>query len=809
MYRLRTFGGLVLERDGERLDAVAANRKALSLLAALAAHGSLGRERLMSLLWPESDSERARGSLKQTVHLLRRHLQEPELLLGTAELRLNPQRITSDIEAFVRALREGDLEAAVDLYEGPFLDGVYVEGTPEFERWVEGRRGEFAGRFAGALEELALAAEGRGEPLEAVAWWRRLQEAEPFNSRAALRLMQALDAAGDPAAALRHARIHELLLEGELGIPPDPAIVELTRRLRSPAGTPPPPGTPLPQEVPPAPSGIQPSPGSAPSVQPTGGLPVEGLPARAPAERAGLRLVVPLAVFLAAAALLLLVALWGSALWHPSAWDGMGPEVGTGTSTPATPAGGVAGGAALPAVAAAPASLAVLPFVDMSPEGDQEYFADGITEEILNTLVQRTELRVPARSSSFYFKGRNLPVREIATQLGVEVILEGSVRRSGDRIRITVQLIDALADSHLWSETFDRDLGDVLAVQTEISELVAEALRVRMVPSGGGRGSAVAGSAEAHDLYLRGLFHWNRRSAADLALAVRFFEEATRLDPDYARAWAGLALAHAVIPIAFTPIMPQDQAWSRMEEAAARTLALDPGLAEGHAALGLGYHFQWRWEDAEVEYRRALALNPDYPTAHQWYGEHLAKTGRGEEGVRALRRAVELDPLSLVVHNDLGLVLMLNRQFPEAIDQWERTVGMDPGFAIPLFFLHRIHLMEGRLDTAAAWGRRWAELTGLSPADEMVTLSLAPGDPSLREPALDILRRWTEGATPRWLDIAFYHVHLGEHGAALDALEQGVRNRAPMMAQIGHGPWLDPLRGEDRWARILEEVGFR
>ena len=795
MYRLRTFGGLVLERDGERLDAVASNRKALSLLAALASHGSLGRERLMALLWPESDSERARGSLKQTVHLLRRQLQEPELLLGTAELRLNPQRITSDTEAFLRALREGDLEAAVDLYEGPFLDGVHVEGTPEFERWVEGRRREFAGRFAGALEELALAAEGRGEPLEAVVWWRRLQEAEPFNSRAALRLMQALDAAGDPAAALRHARIHELLLEGELGIPPDPAIVELTLRLRAPAGRPPP-GGPSPSEDPgpsedpflsddPFPSGATPPPGSTPAVSPSGDVPAE-----VPAERRAPRL----AVSLVAAAVVLLAALWGSALWGPPVWNG---------------GGSAAGGGSLPADGAVPASLAVLPFVDMSPEGDQEYFADGITEEILNTLVQRTDLRVPARSSSFHFKGRNLPVREIADQLGVEVILEGSVRRSGNRIRITVQLIDALADSHLWSETFDRDLGDVLAVQTEIAELVADALRVRMVPSDGGRTFAMAGSPEAHDLYLRGLFHWNRRSAPDLALAVGFFEEATRLDPHYPRAWAGLALAHAVIPIAFTPILPQQQAWARMEEAAERALALDPGLAEVHAALGLGYHFQWRWEDAEVEYRRALALNPDYATAHQWYGEHLAKTGRGEEGVRALRRAVELDPLSLVVHNDLGLVLMLNRQFPEAILQWERTVEMDPGFAIPLYFLHRIHLTEGRLDTAAAWGRRWAELTGAASAEEMVTLSLAPGDPHLRESAQDILRRWTQGPSPRWLDIAFYQVHLGEHGAALDALEEGVRDRAPMMAQIGSGPWLDPLRGEERLARLLQEVGFR
>jgi TolB-like protein/DNA-binding SARP family transcriptional activator/tetratricopeptide (TPR) repeat protein len=845
MYRLRTFGGLVLERDGIPQDEAGARRKALSLLAALAAHGSLGREPLMALFWPESDPERAKGSLKQTVHHLRRQLSEPELILGTAELRLNPACIESDVGLFSRALREGDPEAAVDLYVGPFLDGVYLEGAPEFERWVEGRRGELATRYREALEELAGGAEARGHPRVAVGWWWRLQAADPFNGRVALRLMQALDASGDRAAALRHARVHEVLLEGELGISPDPAILALADHFRSQAAPLPPTGPPASPATPtgppaftaspagppasaagpaahpappadpaappaPTPAAITGQPPATPAAAPPAVPPppveggaqsrMEGVaaeripPSPDPSRRPQMVPSHRLAALTVGAAFLAL--LWGAGMRYL--------PTGEGVQT----AGQEPPGAVWEAPATGVVSLVVLPFADMSAGGDQEYLSDGFTEELLNTLAQIPELRIPARSTSFFFKGRNLPVGEIAAQLGVDAVLEGSVRRSGDRIRITAQLIDARADRHLWSETFDRDLDDIFAVQAEIAGVVAEAMRVRLVFPGGSGTLSPTGSAAAHDLYLRGLFQWNRRSATDLGLAVEFFEEATRIDPAYARAWAGLALTYAVIPIGFTPILPQEEAWSRMDQAAARALALDSTLAEAHAARALGYHFQWRWDDAEREYLRALAVSPAYATAHQWYGEHLAKTGRAEEGVVELRRAIELDPLSLVVHNDLGLVLMLNRQFPEAIAQWERTVAMDPGFAIPLYFLHRAHLLEGRLHTAADWGRRWAELTGAAAPEEVVTLALAPGDPTLQEPARAILRRWAESPAPRWHDLAFYYILLGERDAAVQALEEGVRARAPMMAQIGSAPWMDSIRDDPRMDRLLQEVGF-
>jgi TolB-like protein/DNA-binding SARP family transcriptional activator/Tfp pilus assembly protein PilF len=800
MYRLRAFGGLVLERDGVRLDGVAGHRKALSLLAALAVHGSVGRERLMALLWPESDAARAKGSLKQAVHLLRRQLAEPDLLVGTAELRLNPDRIESDVQLFARALDNGDTEAAVALYDGPFLDGVHLEGTPEFERWADERRAELAARYARALEDLAGGAEARGDPLAAAGWWRRREAADPFNGRVALQLMLALEAAGDRAAALRHARAHDQLLREELGIPADPAILDLAERLRSsatpgPAGAagaslaagapdrrlppPPPPPPPFPGPVAPA---TLPTPAAAASPGPVASPGPSASPGPAASRsRRGLRLAAPL--------LVVALAVGGAIL--------------------ATAGKRLLGDGARGSHVDGVVSLAVLPFADISPDGDQEYFSDGITEEILNSLAGIPGLRVPARTTSFYFKGRNLPVSEIAALLGVDAVLEGSVRRSGDRVRITAQLIDGRADSHLWSETFDRDLEDVFAVQAEIAGIVAEALRVRMVAPTGSERPPPTRSAEAHDLYLRGLFHWNRRSATDLGLAVGFFEEATRIDPAYARAWAGLALAYAVIPIGFTPIMAPDEAWARMDAAADRALTLDPTLAEAHAARAVSYDFQWRWDDAEREYRQALALNPDYPTAHQWYGEHLVRTGRGDAGVDAVRRAIELDPLSLVAHNDLGLVLLLNRRFPEAIAQWERTVAMDPGFAIPHFFLHRVHLLEGRLDAAEDAGRRWAELTGAMTADAVVTLSRAPGDPDARRAALALLHERERDPAPRWLDLAFYYVVLDERDAALHVLEEGLRARAPMMLQVGAAPWFDALRGDERMERLRREVGFR
>ena len=801
MFRLRTLGGLQLERGDSPLDAVESQRKALALLAVLAVHGSVGRERLLALLWPESTSSRARGSLKQLVHVLRKQLSAPDLLEGTAELRLNADWIGSDVQDFLLALREGRPAEAVEQYGGPFLDGVHIEAGAEFERWVDGWRSELETLHRDALETLAMEASARGDAVGAVGWWRRRQGADPLNGRVALRLMEALEAAGERSGALQHARVHELLLQEELGLPVDPAVKALAERLRkepevvvapAPPDSTPPASAPAPA-LPPSPEpgpAVAPPPAPPPAARASTPTTPASPPAAPPRRSRGVLLVALVAV-------VVLVGLGVTALLRPGGDRADRADLGSRADTPL----------------GAPASLAVLPFVDLSEGGDQEYLADGITEELLLLLSGVPDLRVPARSSSFYFKGKDLPVREIAGQLGVDALVIGTLRSSGQRLRITTQLVDGREDRHLWSEAFDLEADDLFDAPVLIAHQVARALSVQLAFPGGHASSgngppglAAAPDPRAHDAYLRGLFHWNRRSAPDLELALRFFEEATRLDPDYARAWAGLTLVYAVLPINFTPLLSVDEAWERLEAAAARALALDPKLAEVHAARGLALHFAWRWDEAEAAFRRALELDPSHPTVHQWYGEHLAKLGRGDEGVASVRQAIALDPLSLVAHNDLGLVLMISNRLPEAAAQWEATVRMDPAFLLPHFFLHRVHLMTGELEAAAAAGRRWAELTGTAPVDEILALTRAVGDASLRPEALEILEKWAREPRPRYHDIAFYLVLLDEADAALRTLERGVEARHPMMAQLIAAPWVAPLRGDPRLDALLAVV---
>lgn len=788
MYRLRTFGGLSLERSGAPLEGLATHRKSLALLAVVALHEAIGRERLMALLWPESSTERARGSLKQAVHLLRRQLDAPDLFLGTAELRLNPERIECDARLFLDALASGDPHAAVALYRGPFLEGLHIESAEEFERWAGTEREVLARRHREALESLARAAAAEGDTSAEVAWWRRLQGVDRLNTPVALELIDALARAGDRAGALRHGRIHEVLLREELGLDPGEALVRRMERLRSsdqttrPGSAPP--STVTPARVRDAPDDDRPA--------------VEGA-VTLPGEHSG-----PLSRRPPLRRRLMRAALAGGGLGAVlvvGAWLARGGRATVDEPATGHPEAGVE--ARWPEEVT---SIAVLPFVDMTPEGDQEHWADGIAEEILNTLAGIREIRVPARTSSFFFKGKSVPVREIAEILGVEHVLEGSIRASGGQVRITAQLIDARADRHLWSATFDPEDDDVFAVQAEIARVVAEALRVELALPAGGDHRRAAPGLEAHELYLRGLFHWNRRSTPDLLAALRHFEEATRLEPDYAQAWAGLSLVYAVLPIAFVPPLPVEVARARLEEVARRALTLDPSLAEVHAALGLGYHFDWRWEEAEAEFKRALELNPRLSTANQWYAEHLVKTNRTSEALSHVERALELDPLSLVVRNDIGLIHFLSRDFDRARESWQAVLADDPAFILPHFFLHRLDLLEGDLPGAEEWGRRWAALAGAMTVDEVTLLTRATADPALRPSALQRLDAWEAATGVRWHDLAFYRALLGDVTGALRALERGVEARAPMMVQLVNAPWFDPIRQEPRFQALLAVV---
>jgi serine/threonine-protein kinase len=450
-------------------------------------------------------------------------------------------------------------------------------------------------------------------------------------------------------------------------------------------------------------------------------------------------------------------------------------------------------------------SIAVLTFADLSASDADDYYSDGIAEEILNALHRVRELRVTSRTSAFSFRDSYLPPREIAHLLGVRTLLGGSIRRTGGRVRVTAWIIDAPADREVWSRSFEGVVTDIAAVQTEIARAVVNAIEVQLDAD---REVVVPRSTlshTAHESYLHGLFHWHRRTPADVHEAIRYFDEAIRLDPTYAKAYAGLTLAHAVLPIltgtdaaAAVPVI---------EAAAARALAIDSSLADPYAALGYAYHQQWRWADAERAFSRALELDPRHTTALQWSGEHSAKMGRAAYAEQLLRRAVSLDPLSVIAHANLGLVLRLGGRSQDAIAQFEHAATLDPGFAIAYLFLFRERLVTRDLAGAIEAGRTWATLSGRGDPDELEAVARGALGAGPRFAALAILDRWKE-SNFHLVDLLIVAVMLGETERALDALEHGLEQHNPLMSSIRTMYWLGPLRSEPRFQHVLHQMRF-
>ena len=333
-------------------------------------------------------------------------------------------------------------------------------------------------------------------------------------------------------------------------------------------------------------------------------------------------------------------------------------------------------------------SVAVLPFADMSQAGDQEYFADGMTEEILNALAKIRELRVAGRTSSFAYKGTNKDMREIGVEMGVRYLVEGSVRKQGDQLRITAQLVDATDNFHVWTETYDRTLDDVFAVQTEIAEAIADALEVSL-GIGGAEGLVIpTADLDAYDLYLTANARMRERGPG-VPEAVTLFEAAVARDSGWAPAWAGLAVAHSLYP--YYALAEGDSArWATWESsleaaesAALRALALDPVNATAEVAIGNVYRDQWDWAPAERHYLRALEIDPDNGEAHQQYAELLSATGRLDEALRAARRAVELDRTSAIRLNVLGYILTFNGRLDESVEVLQRAVAQADEIPMP------------------------------------------------------------------------------------------------------------------------------
>jgi TolB-like protein/DNA-binding SARP family transcriptional activator len=724
--RLKLFGGAVLDAESGPITGRAAQRHRIALLSLLSTTRRLyrSRDQLVTFLWPDADAERGRKLLSDSIYRVNQAL-GGDAITGTGEdVRLNRSLIGSDVADFEAAVEANEWRRVVELYAGPFLDGFYLPDSTDFDQWMENERAQYARTAAKAIEALAVDARDTGRVAEAVDWWQRLAVLVPDDSRVAMDLMRALNASGNRAAALRHARVHSVLLRETVGVEPDRSVQEL-------------------------------------------------------ADQIAKRSEVPM----------------GEELSHPifrwrndAATDLTMPVLGS--------------------------SIAVLPFNNVSDSETNAYFADGVSEELINLLTRTPGLRVASRTSVFAYRDLKLDVREVAQRLRVDWILEGSVRRSGEKLRIVAQLTDATNGYQIWSESFDRTSNDIFAIQAEIAVAIVN----RLVPAVGGVGFASLLGArgvsdpDTYDLYLQARFQWHRRTEWSLRSSIDLFEQVVARDAKYARAWAGLADAYAVM--AFYDYLPPHVAFPRADSAARQAIQLDSTLAAPYATLAyVDTCYHWNWEAAEEGFRRAIELEPTYSTAHLWYGTLLTGRGRFDEAERETRRAAELDPLSMIAHSAIGWALLLSNQADRAIQQLKGALQLDSNFCLAHYWMALALEQKGQPLDAIQFLKRVFDLSvDCTHRCSVALASLAhchasAGDVSAARAILDeLLERETAGAYISSYELGRVYYALGDVPATLSRLERAYTDRAHSMALLRVDPQLRPLAGHPRFQKLADRV---
>jgi TolB-like protein/tetratricopeptide (TPR) repeat protein len=460
-------------------------------------------------------------------------------------------------------------------------------------------------------------------------------------------------------------------------------------------------------------------------------------------------------------------------------------------------------------VATPPASIAVLPFTNMSASAENEFFSDGVTEEILTTLARIGGLKVISRTSVMQYKGTSKPLPQIGRELGVAKVLEGSVRLVGRRVRITAQLIDAATDQHLWAERYDRELEDIFAIQSDVAEKIVEALKGRLTNRERARiTDRPTESFEAYEWYLKARSLMARRSSEAFRQAQTALEKALELDTEYPRAWSALAILWALMPY-YTDTKVAEAA-PRSREAAARALELDPDLAEPHAARGMTAMSEWKWDEVGREYEEAIRRSPSSGFLHQWYGNYLMFRGRPEEAIASHRRAVELDPLSLPARMAFGSAYYFARRYEESLAIHREVLRLDPGYAPEHVNLAGVLIQTGRFEEAIEAMEMAAKLDPDQIPGEWARRMRAGyeegGERGFREAYVEGLRS-QEGAWAHDFNMAAGLANLGRTDEALDLLEKVVDERHAIAIQIGVQPSFDVLRDEPRFLALLKRVG--
>jgi len=458
----------------------------------------------------------------------------------------------------------------------------------------------------------------------------------------------------------------------------------------------------------------------------------------------------------------------------------------------------------------ATSSIVVLPFANMSADPEQEYFCDGVTEEIINALSRVKGLRVVARTSAFAFKGKNVDVREIGRKLNVSAVLEGSVRRSGDTLRVAAQLINVADGYQLWSEQYNREFEDVFAVQDEIAQAIVNTQAVKHM---GKQGTPLVkrhtGDMEAYTSYLKGRFHWNKRTEEELKRGIDYFKQAIAKDPSYALAYAGLADCYNIL--GFYSAFPPREMFPKAKANAVKALKIDDALAEAHTSLAFAtLLYDWDWSSAERGFRRGLALNADYATGHHWYAEYLAFMGRMDEAIDVANRALEFDPLSLIINTLIGWVFYYAGDYDRAIEKLTEVLELEPDFVPAHLWLGLAHEQKSQFDEAIAMFEKAIDLSEDSSLMRSA-LGRAYAISGKTAEAHEVLRRLEEDLERSYVPpvyVAKIYSALGECDDAFTWLERAMEERDLWLVFLKVDPGWAGLRSDPRFTNLMQRVGL-
>ncbi|HEX5887648.1 MAG TPA: protein kinase [Pyrinomonadaceae bacterium] len=454
-------------------------------------------------------------------------------------------------------------------------------------------------------------------------------------------------------------------------------------------------------------------------------------------------------------------------------------------------------------------SIAVLPFTNLSAEKDNEYFSEGLTEEIIMNLSKLKMLKVITRGSAMRYAREGKTHKQTASDLGVQYLLEGSVRRYGSDLRITAQLIDAFRDEYIWAETYRGTMKDIFDIQERVASEIARALQIRLSPDEQQNlKKRFTENTGAYQLYLQGRFFWNKRSEEGLKTAIRYFEQAIEKDPHYALAWAGIADSYSLLGEFGT--IPRKELYPKAEAAVNKALEIDDRLAEVHTSLASILMLRkWDWTNSEREFKLALELNPNYATAHHWYSQWFLNMGRLEEALRMISRAAELDPISQAILKDKGLTLYYNRRYDEAIEMATRTLELDPHYAAAHRLLSLAYQGKGAFDEAMIENQKWGELTGnkVETTIALAQLYAVSGQTEEAKRLIEGVQRDKLTTEQISRGLALVHATLGETDKAFECLEKSYERHEESLLTLKVDPKVDALRGDPRFTALLRKIG--